>query len=670
MDQDDIKEEIRRRVDIAELIGQYVPLKRAGSRLRACCPFHQERTPSFYVEPDRGFWKCFGCGEGGDLFAFVMKIDGLTFPEAAERLAQRVGLTWRPGPEAARSGRERQEILRANDAALGFYQTALASAAGQEARAYLERRGVTQQSVQDFRLGYAPEGWDNLLRHLAGKGFGEQLLEQAGLAKRGDRGGHYDVFRNRIIFPIIDVSGRVVGFGGRAMDPEDPAKYLNSPDTPVFRKGSTVYGLNLARTAITERKRALVVEGYMDVIALVEGGFPHVVACLGTATTEQHLRLLARYAEEIIFVYDADAAGMRAALRNAQLFENSSADAKIATLPEGQDPDDCVRNAGRAVFQTCLDRAVTFVEYHIRAAFAAHDPSSADGRLRAAREAVDILAKVRDQARREEMLERTADWWARDDPARAESLAKVLRLELRRRLSRAAEGPQVPGMSPRDRGFILEGVAEASGVSAPNLVTAEQAVLGGMLSDTALLQLVAQHLTPADFTLPACHTIAEKLLARAGDEGFAATDVIAELPEEDGLQQFAIELRLSAPSYTQEEFLPVIANLAQYRGARGVRPVHVVEPEADTLQADLAGWEDFRALERKVQADINAGRLDPDDPDLARYQLLQRKFRGKGRKGFVEHAGSTPLGAEPVRGESPQVNEHPGDDDAEQAQAG
>ncbi len=562
MDQDDIKEEIRRRVDIAELVGHYVTLQRAGSRLRARCPFHQERTPSFYVDPDRGFWKCFGCGEGGDLFSFVMKIEGLTFPEAAERLAERAGLTWRPGPAASRGGRERQEILRANEAAMAFYQANLTAAVGRAALGYLQKRGVTDKSIHDFRLGYAPDGWDNLLRHLAGKGFGEQLLEQAGLIKRGERGGHYDVFRDRIIFPIIDVSGRVIAFGGRAMNPEDPAKYLNSPDTLVFRKGATVYGLNLARTAITERKHVLVVEGYMDVIALVEGGFPHVVACLGTATTEHHLRLLARYADEVTFVYDSDAAGMRAALRNAQLFESSSADAKIATLPAGQDPDDCVRQAGPAAFQACLDRAVTFVEYRIRAAFAQHDPSNPDGRLRAAREAVDILSQVRDRARREEMLERTADWWAHDDPARAEALAKVLRLELRRRWSQVQPGAQAATTFARDRGFILEDVARSASLETPNLVTAERAVLAGMLSDPALLRLAAKQLTATDFTLPECREIAQRLLVRAEDDGFSAADIIPDLPEGSTVQQLAIDLRLSAPSYTEEEFLPVIANRA------------------------------------------------------------------------------------------------------------
>jgi DNA primase len=659
MDTDDIKEEIRRRVDIAELIGHYVPLQRAGSRLRARCPFHQERTPSFYVDPDRGFWKCFGCGAAGDLFSFVMKMEGLTFPEAAERLAQRAGLEWRPGPEAAKSGRDRQTVLEANDAAAQFFEQGLHSPAGVEALDYLQRRGVTAESMATFRLGYAPPGWDNLLRHLAGKGHGEQLLEQAGLAKRGERGGHYDVFRHRIIFPIVDVSGRVIGFGGRALDPEDPAKYLNSPDTPVFKKGVTVYGLNLARKAITDSKRALVVEGYMDVIALVEGGFRNVVACLGTSTTEAHLRLLARYAEEIVFVYDADAAGVRAALRNAQLFDATSADAKIAVLPEGQDPDDCIRTGGPAAFQQCLDNAASFVEYQIRMAFQQHDPNDADGRLRAAREAVDILLKVRDPQRREEMLERTADWWARGDAGRAAAMARTLRLELRRRQSQMGPGRQAARPdSPRDRGFIMEGVARDAGLEDPNAVVVEQEVIGGALSDPALLAQAAGQLSAADFGVPHHRLIAERLLPRASEEGFMAADIIAELPEADGLQQLAVELRLTAKGYSEEEFAFLVAKLVEYRGARGVQVTRVVAPEADTLAGEVDEGEDFRSLEKKIQAAINEGRL-ANDADYERYQRLTRRFHGKGQHGFVDNQGETPLSPEPSRTQPPGNEKSP-----------
>lgn len=642
MNTDDIKEEIRRRIDIAELIGRYVPLQRAGSRLRARCPFHQERTPSFYVDPDRGFWKCFGCGAAGDLFSFVMRIEGLTFPEAAERLAERAGLQWRTSPQGEKTGRERQDILRANDEATEFFQQQLQGPAGEPARQYLAKRGLKPETCAAFRLGYAPPGWDNLLRHMAGKGFGEQLLEHGGLVKRSDRGGHYDVFRHRIIYPIIDVSGRVVGFGGRALDPDDPAKYLNSPDTPVFKKGATVYGLHLARPAITERKRALVVEGYMDVIALVEGGFPNVVACLGTATTEAHLHLLARYAEQIVFVFDADAAGMRAALRNVQLFEASSADAKIAILPEGQDPDDCVRQGGPAVFQQCLDQAVSFVEYEIRMAFARYDPSDTDGRLRAAREAVDILLKVKDQARREEMLERTADWWARGDPARAEALAKALRMELRRRGSQ-----QSPERTPRphsrfDRGFIMETVAASAGVGDPRVLALEREVLAGALSDPELARQVAARLTAKDFHEPRHQQIAAVLLPRASAPDFSPAEVVAALPEEGDLQALAVELRLSQDGFDQEEFAGAIANLLQYRGALGLRPKYQVSAENEP-EDDVESEEDFLALERKVQQAVNAGLATPDDPDVQRYQRLQRRFRGKGR-GYVEHAGQTPLG--------------------------
>jgi DNA primase catalytic core len=591
-----------------------------------------------------------------------MKMDGLTFPEAAERLAERVGLPWHAGPQGPKGGRDRQDVLRANEAAMQFYQDQLQAPVGAAALAYLQERGVTPASLEAFRLGYAPAGWDNLLRHLAGKGFGEQLLEQASLLKRSDRGGHYDVFRNRIIFPIVDVSGRTVGFGGRAMDPEDPAKYLNSSDTPIFRKGSTVYGLNLARPAITERKLAMVVEGYMDVIALVEGGFPNVVACLGTATTEQHLHLLARYAEEIVFVYDADAAGMRAALRNAQLFESSSADAKIATLPEGQDPDDCVRGGGPHVLQECLDRAVSFVEYRIRAAFAEHDPNSADGRLRAAREAVDILGKVRDPARREEMLERTADWWARDDPPRAEALARVLRLELRRRLGEMRPEPRAATTSPRDRGFTMDAVAEDGTVRDPRVLEAEREVLRGAMSGLALCRYAAAHLAAEDFTDTTHRELANALFTSCHEDGFVPTDAIGLLEQQGGVGTLAVELRLSGSEVTEEEFAASVANFQKFRGAWGLRAAFTVDPESEVADEQLAAGEDFESLRRRVVVAIASGQLSYDDPDYIRYSRLSRRFRGKGQRGFVEHAGSTPLGATPVSDAPPSEQTGPADD--------
>ncbi|MHB8997291.1 MAG: DNA primase [Armatimonadota bacterium] len=670
INRDDVKEEIKRRIDIVELVSQYVPLHRAGRRFGARCPFHQEKTASFYVDPERGHWKCFGCGAYGDIFSFVMQIEGLTFPEAAERLAQRAGVQWTPGPGAEKHGRERSAILKANEAAAEYFQRMLRGPQGKPAQEYIAKRGLSEKSVSDFQIGYAPEGWDGLLRALSSKGFDEKLLETAGLVKPRSSGGCYDVFRHRVIFPIIDVSKRVVGFGGRALDPEEQAKYLNSPDTPVFKKGAMVYGLNVAREPITKAKTALVVEGYIDVISLVEAGFENVVACLGTATTELHLRLLARYCENLCFVYDGDAAGLRAALRNITVFEASRANARIAVLPEGLDPDDCVRKLGPPAFQRVLDDAVSFPEYQVRMAFAQYNVNDTDGRLRAAREAVDVLLKVQDPARREELLDRVADWWAQSDPARGEALAQVLRLEFRRRRSEQERGPVRRAESPRDRGRIMETVARQAGEVTPAVLRLEGQVLSAALNDVKCCLELAKKLRAEDFTDERHRAIASALLAQVTEEPFVPQDVIETFEENEGVRERAVELLVGTAEGFEEEFSDCIAKLHYYRGARGLRPDFQVQPEAEDEVGDeqkLAGaeddGEDYEAWRRKVATAIAEGQLSQDNPDYIRFFRLAKKFRGAGRGGMIEHAGITPLSAtEGVGGSTtPPAKLMPGD---------
>lgn len=642
---DDVKEEIKRRIDIVELVSQYVPLHRAGRRFGARCPFHQEKTASFYVDPERGNWKCFGCGAYGDIFSFVMQMEGLTFPEAAERLAQRAGVEWVSSPGGERQGRERQTVLKANEVAAEFFQQMLRSPQGAPAAEYLGRRALGEQACRDFRLGYAPAGWDALLRHMAGKGYGEQLLQAAGLVKPRATGGCYDVFRHRVMFPIIDVSGRILGFGGRALDPDEQAKYLNSPDTAVFKKGATVYGLNLAREAISRANLALIVEGYIDVISLVQAGFTNVVACLGTATTEAHLRLLARYTENLCFVYDGDAAGLRAALRNIAVFEASRASARIAVLPEGLDPDDCVRQRGPEAFQEVLDAAVSFPEYQIRMAFGRYDISDADGRLRAAREAIDVLVKVQDAARREELLDRVADWWAQSDPARGEALAHVLRLEFRRRWSEQ-RGTARRGDYPGDRGRIAETVARNAGEVPATVLRHEAQVLTAALTVPALARELGRQLTAADFSDPRHRLIAAAIIAAAASDDFVPQELLETFPEEGGLKERAVELLVGSGEGTEEEFSECIGKIVYHRQARGLRPEYRVQtdPEAAGTEGEPPEGEDYEAWRRRVATAIAEGKLSHDDPDYIRFTRLARKYRGTGR-GYVEHAGMTPLSA-------------------------
>ena len=300
-------DEVQARTDIADLIGRYVPLKRAGRHFKACCPFHKERTPSFMVNTEKQVFHCFGCGVGGNIFSFLMQHDRLTFPEAVRQLADHAGVAI--PDEAAASSRAAHASLGAllEKVCQHFERRLLDPAGGRAARAYLERRGVSERTRQAFRLGLAPSGWQGLLQAAKATGVSAEELEAAGLIING-RSGSYDRFRHRLMFPIVDLRSRVVGFGGRSLDAQEP-KYLNGPETPLYTKGRHLFGLAQAKDAIIRAKTAVVVEGYFDCAVLADGGVGHVVSPLGTALTAEQARLLKRYAEQAILAFDADAAG-------------------------------------------------------------------------------------------------------------------------------------------------------------------------------------------------------------------------------------------------------------------------------------------------------------------------------------------------------------------------
>ena len=309
-------DEIRSRVDIVEIVGQSVKLKRAGENWKGLCPFHTEKTPSFTVNPKRNIYHCFGCGAGGDAFSFMMRQDRVAFPEAVRTLAERAGVALPTlGGRAPEADGRLEALRRVMALAAEFYTQSLWEQGGEKARAYLEQRGVESEVARRFGLGYAPESWNALLGAMARQGIGDDALVQAGLALARQNGpGFYDRFRGRLLFPIRDVQGRVVAFGGRALSGEEP-KYLNSPETPLYVKGQTLYALDVAKSAIRDRSRAIIVEGYLDCLMAHQHGFGETVAALGTAFTEAQLGLLRRYTDEVIALFDADAAGEKASAR-------------------------------------------------------------------------------------------------------------------------------------------------------------------------------------------------------------------------------------------------------------------------------------------------------------------------------------------------------------------
>ena len=359
-------DEIKSRLSIREVVADYVQLKRDGSNWKALCPFHREKTPSFKVHEGKGIFHCFGCGESGNIFTFLMKIEGISFPEAVERLAKRAGLEL---PKQERKELQKEEeknakIYRINQLAHNYFVEKLFSKEGEKAREYLEQRGLKKQDLERFGIGYAPSGWDNLLSYLRGRGVPDQLALEAGLIVEREGGGYYDRFRNRVIFPIRDLLMRVRGFGARVLDDSLP-KYINSPESPVYKKGELLYGIELAKDVIRKKDRAIVVEGYFDRIQLALAGFDEAVASLGTAFTSSQARMLARYTNNIYLVFDADEAGRKASIRALEVFLSSGLFPYLVLMPEGYDPDDLIRKQGSSAFEKLLEQAPKLLDWYL-----------------------------------------------------------------------------------------------------------------------------------------------------------------------------------------------------------------------------------------------------------------------------------------------------------------
>lgn len=380
--------ELLAKADLVSLVSAYVPLKPKGGRMWGCCPFHNEKTPSFSVVPDKQFYYCFGCHEGGGAVQFVMEMEKLSYVDAVKWLAQRVGMEL---PEEVDDVSLRQEravrerIYAANKEAAHYFFDNLMGERGRQAQAYLMRRGLDAKVVKRFGLGYAPEGWENLTGYLTAKDFSREELIRAGLAVKGKKDGEcYDAFRNRVIFPIIDTSGRVLGFGARTMGDDTP-KYINTGDTPVYNKRRHVYGLNLLK-----RKKladVIMVEGYMDVIRLVKAGVENTVAGLGTALTQEQARLLKRYVPTVYLCYDGDSAGQNAALRGLDILAKEELDVRVIVIPGGQDPDDYVRDHGAEAFLNLKEKALPRNAFKLETMARRYDLATPDGREGFAKEA-------------------------------------------------------------------------------------------------------------------------------------------------------------------------------------------------------------------------------------------------------------------------------------------
>jgi DNA primase len=441
---DDIVEEVRSRADIVDVIGEFVALKKSGREYKANCPFHEERTPSFYVVPDKGFFKCFGCGKSGDVFSFVMEKQGMDFVEAVKHVAARSGVEVREVKRGQGDEDPHRALYEINAFARDWFRRQLVDEkVGARARAYLESRGVGPEIAERFGLGYAPDEWRALREAAATHGLDEALMLEVGLLGKSDKSDEpYDRFRDRIIFPIEGLSGRVIAFGGRILrgDGKDAPKYLNSPETPIYQKGHNLYGLSWARHAIRKDERALVVEGYMDVVSVAARGFENVVAPLGTALTEDQGRLLQRYCTRVLLLFDSDAAGLKATFRAADVLLEQGMHPAVVTLPKGEDPDTVVRKEGPEALRRYIDDALDVLDRKLQILEQKEFFSS----IERTREAVDRLLPTLRAAADPALRDIYVDKVAKRTGVRRETLEAEMRKTRRRPTTGSAPAPQAP----------------------------------------------------------------------------------------------------------------------------------------------------------------------------------------------------------------------------------
>ena len=473
---DNILEDILSRVDIVEVISGFIPLKRAGRNFKATCPFHHEKTPSFMVSPDRQIYHCFGCGESGNAFKFLMRYERLEFLEAVQTLAKKAGVSL---PEIHKQDSETTSLItqlyKINELAASFYENSLDLSPGQgQAKDYLLKRGLTSESIKRFKLGVAADKWDALISHLRLKSISLSLLEKAGLILAKESGGYYDRFRNRIMFPIFDIKSRVLGFGARVLDDTLP-KYVNSPETLIYTKGKNLYGLNFVRDSIREKDFAVVVEGYLDFIIPYQEGLKNIVASLGTALTLEQVRLLKRYTHNVVMVYDADAAGELATLRSLDIFIEEEMNVRVVSLSKGFDPDLFVRKNGIASFKEKIDGAYNLFDYKLGVLKSRYDSKEIEGKAKISSLMLETIAKLKNAVLKSEYIKKLAQDLDIGEDALLQEIKKVKE--------------QRPYVDSRD----------ALNKKTLNINPTEKLLIKLMLEETEFVERIRKSLEPADF---------------------------------------------------------------------------------------------------------------------------------------------------------------------------
>lgn len=528
----DYIQEVVRRNDIEDVVQSYVQLRRRGRTCTGLCPFHTEKTPSFVVYPETQSFYCFGCGAGGDVITFIKKISNLEYVEAVKLLASRVGM---PMPnEEDKAGEMRRKVLAINrDAARYFYdQLNKPTPEAALAREYWrKRRGLSDDTIRRFGLGYAPDSYSDLLHYLKGRGYNEEELLESGLVRRSEKGNLYNLFRHRMITPIIDLRGNVIAFGGRVLDDSKP-KYINSPETVVYKKSRTLFALNIAKRSTS--RRYILCEGYMDVISMHQAGFDTAVCACGTALTPEQVKLIGEYADEVILSYDSDEAGQKAAARSLELFAPSPARVSVLNIPGAKDPDEFIKKFGRDRFEMLLNGTANATEFKLAKIRAKYDIATDKGRLDYIKEALALLAGHISPTEREVYAGRLAEETGISRGAIQTQLQGAVRraeqtARRRRQQQLAGEGVAASIKVPYDLG----------GSKALGLANAEQQLVAAMLKNPAVIRKVRAKITPGEFLLPEMQQVCSAIFALDSQGAAVSLSALGAVLSEQDLAQLA-----------------------------------------------------------------------------------------------------------------------------------
>ena len=577
---EDVIEEVRSRNDIVSVISEYVKLQRKGSSYFGLCPFHNEKSPSFSVSPDKQMYYCFGCGAGGNVFTFIQEYENYSFPEALKFLAERAGITL---PEKEYSQEERQaqdlrtRILNVNKMAAKYYYYQLRTENGRQAMEYLKNRRLSDETIRSFGLGYSNKYSNDLYLYLKKQNISDELLRESGLMNVDERNGMYDKFWNRVIFPIMDVNNRVIGFGGRVMGDGKP-KYLNSPETRVFDKSRNLYGLNVARTA--RKKNLLVCEGYMDVISMHQAGFKNSVASLGTALTTQHASLLKRYTDEVILTYDSDGAGVKAALRAIPMLKAAGISTRVLHMDPYKDPDEFIKTLGAEAFQERIDQAENSFLFEISILERDFDMRDPEGKTGFYQAAARKLMEFEQELERENYLQAVAERYH----ISFDSLRKMVNREAMRGTAPRREREEV--IRPQKKKEKEDGRK-----------TSQRLLLTWLIEQKGLYEKISAYLTPEDFTDPLYREVAEKLFEQLKNGEVNPARILSAYEDAEQQREVAALFNATVPVETKAELEKALNEtlLRVLRGSIEYRTAHL-DP------ADMAGLQKIVADKRRVEA--------------------------------------------------------------------